>query len=70
MGGVPDKPAPHTLPQLLGKSGGGGSNENASELKRDMQLALEEQEKSLSAPAPGSPRPCYPFAEPLYPQIE
>ncbi|CZR63509.1 uncharacterized protein PAC_13406 [Phialocephala subalpina] len=48
-----DEPAPHTLPQPLGENGGGGSDENASELERDMQLASEEQEKS-SAPAPGS----------------
>jgi hypothetical protein len=32
-----------------------------------MQLAFEEQEKSSSALAPGSLRPCYPFTKPLHP---
>jgi hypothetical protein len=68
-GGAPDEPAP-TLPQPLGESGRGGSNENASELERDMQLALEEQEKSSSAPAPGSLCPRRPSTEPPHPQIE
>jgi hypothetical protein len=74
IGGAPDEPAPPTLPQPLGESGGGGSDENASELERDMQLAFEEQEKSSSAPAPapapGSPRPRRPSAEPPHPHTE
>jgi hypothetical protein len=60
---------PPTLLQPLGKSSRGGSNKNASELERDIQLAFEKQEKSLSAlaPIPGSLYPCYPSAELLYP---
>jgi hypothetical protein len=57
MGGAPDEPALLTLPQPLSETGGGGSDENASELERDMQLAFEEQERSSPAPAPGSLRP-------------
>lgn len=37
----------------LDKNGRGGSDENATELERDILLALEEQEKSFSATAPG-----------------
>jgi hypothetical protein len=51
IGGAPDEPAFPTLPQSLSESGGGGSDENGSELEGDMQLAFEEQEKSSSAPA-------------------
>ena len=69
MGGAPDKPAPHTPPQPLGENGGGGSDENTSELERDTQLAFEEQEKS-SVPAPGFLRPRRPSAEPSHPQIK
>jgi hypothetical protein len=70
MGGASGEPAPHTLSQPLSENGGGGSDENAYELERDMQLAFEEQEKSSSAPAPGSPCPRRPSAEPSHPQIE
>ncbi|PVH67929.1 hypothetical protein DL98DRAFT_599974 [Cadophora sp. DSE1049] len=51
MGGAPDEPAPHALPQPLSESGGGGSDESPSELERDMQLAFDEQEKSSPPPA-------------------
>lgn len=51
-GGVLDEPAPHSLLTPLDENGGGGSYENAAELERDIQLAFEEQEKSLSATAP------------------
>lgn len=64
MGGALE-PALYTLPQPLGEKGGDGSDENAPELERDMQLAFEEQEKSSSAPTPGSLRPTWPL-----PQIE
>jgi hypothetical protein len=70
MGGAPDQPALHTLPQPLGENGGGRGDENASELERDKQLASEEQEKSSSAPAADSPHPCRPSAEPPHPQTE
>jgi hypothetical protein len=53
------EPTPHTLPTLLGKNDEGESEEeNLSKLKKDLLLAFEEQEKSLSAlaPAPSSPR--------------
>jgi hypothetical protein len=68
-GSASDELAPHTLPQPLDENEG-GSDENASELERGMQLAFEEQEKSSSAPAPNSPRPQRPSAEPPHPQIE
>jgi hypothetical protein len=35
-GGGSDKPVPYTLPQPLGKNNRGKSNENASELERDI----------------------------------
>ena len=47
---------PQSLPALLEKDGGGGSERNVSELERDLQLAFEEQEK-LSATSPSFPRP-------------
>jgi hypothetical protein len=62
MGGALDEPAPHALPQPLSDSGGGGSDKSASELERDMQLAVEEQEKS--SPAPNSLRPRRPSVHP------
>jgi hypothetical protein len=37
---------PQSLPHPLDENGGGGSDENASELERGMELAFEEQEKS------------------------
>lgn len=69
MGGAPDEPAPHTLPQPLDENRG-GSNENTTELGRDIQLAFGEQEKSSSATAPRSPRPHPPSAEPSHPPID
>lgn len=69
-GGVLDEAAPHTLPQPLGENGRGGSDENASELEKDMLLAFEEQEKSSSAPTPSSRHPQCHSAEPLHPQID
>jgi len=59
IGGTPDE-----------RESGGGSNENASELERDMQLAFEEQEKSSSALALGSPRPRRPSSKPPHPHTK
>jgi hypothetical protein len=69
-GGVLDEPAPYSLPQPLDENGGGGSNENATKLERDMQLAFEEQEKSSLAPAPSFPRSHHHSAELSHPQID
>jgi hypothetical protein len=70
IGGAPDEAALPTLPQSLSENGGGGSDENASELGRDMQLVVEEQEMSSSAPAPGSLHPRRTSAEPPHPHTE
>jgi hypothetical protein len=53
--------APYSLPKPLDEDSGGDSGENISDLERDMLLAFEEQEKSLSATALSSPQPpcCY-----------
>jgi hypothetical protein len=64
------EPAPHSLPKPLDEEGGGGSEENVSELERDMLLAFEEQEKSSSATAPSSARPPRHSVEPSHPQID
>jgi hypothetical protein len=61
---------PYSLPKPLDEEGGGGSEENVSELERDMLLAFEEQEKSSSATAPSSARPPCRFVEPSHPQID
>jgi hypothetical protein len=37
-----EEPAPHSLPKPLDEEGGGRSEENVSELERDMLLAFEE----------------------------
>jgi hypothetical protein len=55
----------------LDENGGGGSEEKTvSELEKDLLLAFEEQENPSLAPAPSSPRPHRPSAEPLHPQID
>ncbi|TVY13031.1 hypothetical protein LARI1_G009055 [Lachnellula arida] len=46
-GGALDEQAPYSLLTLLDESGGGGTDENTSELERGIQLALEEQGPSL-----------------------
>jgi hypothetical protein len=68
MRGASDEPASHSLPQPLDEDGGGGGDENASELKRDVQLAFEEQEKS-SATASNSQHPRGHSIKPSHPQI-
>jgi hypothetical protein len=65
-----EEPAPHSLPKPLDEDGGGGSEENVSELERDMLLAFEEQEKSSSATAPSSPQPPRRYTEQSYPRID
>jgi hypothetical protein len=69
MRGTSDEPVSHVLLQPLDENGEGGSNENASKLERNMQLAFEEQEKLLSAPAPSSHYPHRPSAEPSLLQL-
>jgi hypothetical protein len=54
----------------LDEDGGGGREENVSELERDMLLAFEEQEKSSSSTAPSSPCPHRHSTEPSHPQID
>ena len=65
-----EEPAPHSLPKPLDEDGGGGSEENVSELERDMLLAFEEQEKSSSATAPSSPQPPRRYTEQSHPRID
>jgi hypothetical protein len=65
-----EEPGPHTLPQPLDEVGGGESEENVSELERDMLQAFEEHLKSSSATAPSSPRPHRHSTEPPHPQID
>jgi hypothetical protein len=65
-----EEPAPHSLPKPLDEDGGGGSEENVSELERDMLLAFEEQEKSSSATAPSSPQPPHRYTEQSHPRID
>jgi hypothetical protein len=62
-------PVSYTLPQPLDENGG-GSDENTTELGRDMQLAFGEQEKrpSVTAPRPRGPQPQ--SAEPSHPPID
>jgi hypothetical protein len=62
--------APHTLPKPLDEDSGGGSEENVSELERDMLLAFEEQEKSSLATATCSPQPPYHSTEQSHPRID
>ena len=55
----------------MDENGRGGSEEKTvSELEKDLLLAFEEQEKPSLAPAPSSPRPHCPSAEPLHPHID
>ncbi|KAH7342186.1 hypothetical protein BKA65DRAFT_478089 [Rhexocercosporidium sp. MPI-PUGE-AT-0058] len=63
-----EEPAPQSLLTTLDEDGGGGSEGNVSDLKRDMQLAFEGQEELL-ATSPSSPRPRR-SAESSHPQID
>ena len=65
-----EEPAHHSLPKLLDEDSGGGSDDNVTELERDMLLAFEEQEKSSSVSPPSSPRPPRRSVEPAHPQID
>ncbi|TVY93988.1 hypothetical protein LAWI1_G003141 [Lachnellula willkommii] len=67
MRSISDEPASYTLLPSLAENSG-ESNENAFELERSMQLAFEEEEKSLLAPAPSSYHP-YPSTEPSHLQF-
>ena len=62
-------PASYTLLQPLDENGG-GSDENTTELGRDMQLAFGEQEKWSLATAPRSPSPQPQSAVPSHPPID
>jgi hypothetical protein len=43
-----EEPTPRSLPELLDEDSSGESDDNVSELERDLLLAFEEQEKSSS----------------------
>jgi hypothetical protein len=54
----------------LDEDGGGGSEENVSELERGMLLAFEGQEKSSSATALSSPQTPHHYTEQSHPRID
>jgi hypothetical protein len=70
MRGTSDEPASHIIIlQPLDENSEGGNDKNASKLEISMQLAFEEQEKSLSAPAPSSCHSHRPSGEPSHLQL-
>jgi hypothetical protein len=61
---------PRSLLEPLDKDSSGGSDDNVSELEKDLLLAFEEQEKPSTASPPSYPRrSCYPV-ELSHPEID
>jgi hypothetical protein len=51
------KPVSHTFPETVGEDGDGWNDVTVAELEKQIQLNLEEQEKSSSASPPCAPCP-------------
>jgi hypothetical protein len=65
-----EEPTPRSLPEPLEEDSGRGSDDNVSELEKDLLPAFEEQEKSASVSPPSSAHPPRCSVEPSHPQID